>query len=404
MMNEKIYDCIVVGGGISGVSFAYTLSKAGKTVLLLDSEAKIGGQICTEQYERDADYWFEMGAHTCYNSYANLISIINESGFRENVQPLLNYKYVVFAKHKIRSIFSQLSVIRMIPKCFNYFSATKTGKTVKEFFLPIVGEKNYNRLFRYAFRAVLCQPADDYPAEIFLKKRETRDKTYPRKFTFKKGLSSLITHLLSKYNTEYLLKTVAINIGKENEIYTVSTRSGAQFQAKNICLAAGHESTALLMKDLEGKISEDLSAIHTYRIQSVGSIIDKKRIKLKKIAGIISLSDDFLSAVSRDLIKDKKRRSFAFHYDVKYSRKLNIMSDISTEALGIHFTAVWDKKYMEHSLPARRLEDIDIEERIDNLLKNKSIYITGNYFKGLSLEDCVTRSKSEAERFLTLNS
>ncbi|MDR2146612.1 MAG: FAD-dependent oxidoreductase [Tannerella sp.] len=401
-MDEKIYDCIVVGGGISGISFAYYLKNADKTVLLIDNKEHPGGQIETGQYGKDPGFRFEMGAHTCYNSYTNLISIINESGFRENVQPLLKYGYVVYAKNKIGSIFSQLSVLRMIPKFLNYFSATKAGKTVKEYFLPIVGEKNYNRLFRYAFRAVICQPADDYPAEIFLKKRDTRNKTYPRKFTFKKGLSSLMNYLLERYEIENLFSTDVIDVRRENEIYTITTHNGIQFQAKNICLAAGHQTASLLLRYLEKEISGILSDIHTYQIDSMNIMMENKSSKLKKVAGIISLSDSFLSAVSRDLVENGKYRSFTFHYESK-KYGTNEKREISDAVLGISPADVCDAKFSTHSLPLRRMEDIDVENKIDNLLNNKSIYITGNYFKGLAMEDCVMRSKSEAGRFLRSN-
>ena len=37
---------------------------------------------------------------------------------------------------------------------------------------------------------------------------------------------------------------------------------------------------------------------------------------------------------------------------------------------------------------------------LDALLAGKSILITGNYFAGLSIEDCVSRSVKEGERWM----
>jgi len=37
---------------------------------------------------------------------------------------------------------------------------------------------------------------------------------------------------------------------------------------------------------------------------------------------------------------------------------------------------------------------------VDQALARTPIYVTGNYFAGLSIEDCVLRSRDEAQRLL----
>jgi oxygen-dependent protoporphyrinogen oxidase len=51
-------------------------------------------------------------------------------------------------------------------------------------------------------------------------------------------------------------------------------------------------------------------------------------------------------------------------------------------------------------VPALRLGHYDIVNEIDGLLKGKQLYMSGNYFAGLSIEDCVSRSKTEVSRLL----
>jgi protoporphyrinogen oxidase len=402
-MYEKIYDCAVIGGGISGVSFAYYLSKAGKRVLLLDNEVKTGGQIQTEPADVNPDYWFEMGAHTCYNSYAHLLSIIIEEGLREFVQPLLKQDYVVYSQDKIKTVFSELSVLQMLPACFKYFFAHKAGKTIKEYFRPIVGEKNYNNLFRYAFSAVICQPADDYPAEIFLKKRNTRDKTFPRKFTFKQGMSSFIDSILSKCNIESVQSSEIVTVSRENDIFIIEAKDGQRYPTRNVSLATSPQTSAMLLNNVEPEISILLSTISSFQSESLNVIISKDRLNIRETAGIINLSDEFLSAVSRDLVSDERFRSFTFHFEkgkLQLPEQINLICNV----LGIRSSDIIEQKFSKHTLPVRCLQNRNIEKDADSLLKHKPIYLTGNYFKGLSMEDCVTRSKCEAERFLTFNS
>ena len=64
------HDVLVVGGGISGLSLAWKAAQDGKRVLVLEKSARLGGCLHSE---RTADgYWFELGAHTTYNSYGGL--------------------------------------------------------------------------------------------------------------------------------------------------------------------------------------------------------------------------------------------------------------------------------------------------------------------------------------------
>jgi protoporphyrinogen oxidase len=397
-----MYDCIITGGGISGVSFGYYLCKAGKKVLLIDDKKKAGGQIITEKSALSPDYWSELGAHTCYNSYTNLISIINETGLKENVQTLLKYGYVVYSSEQIKSISSQLSVLSMIPSCFRYFGSAKEDKTVKEYFCPITGRKNYDHLFKHAFKAVICQPADNYPAEIFLKKRSSRDKTFPRKFSFKEGLSLIINSLLNNYNIEKHQSSVVEKIRKEGKIFMVETNDGQIFQSRNICLAAGSQTTGLLLKELEPIVSKLISSISVYESESINITVHKEKLKLKETAGVISLSNSFLSAVSRDLVADEKLRSFTFHFE-KGGLNIGEKIDLICKVLDISQDDIIEQTFAEHKLPAMRLRHVDMEGQVRELTRDSSIYITGNYFYGLSIEDCVSRSKYEAGRFLEFN-
>ncbi|MDR1089685.1 MAG: FAD-dependent oxidoreductase, partial [Prevotella sp.] len=300
-MNEATYDCIVIGGGISGISFAHYLGKAGKKVLIVEKNNRIGGRIQTGHSSVDPGYWFELGSHTCYNSYANLLSIVNETGNNERIEPLRKHSFVLYSSGKIKSLFSGVSKLPMVLCCFRYFFADKTGKTTREYFRPLVGTRNYDKLFRNAFRAVICQPADDYPAEIFLKKRKERYKELPRRVTFKGGLSSILNAIVEKNNIEIELSSEVTNIRKTGALFNLETKEGKVLQSQNIALAVNPQISSLLIKNTEDELAKLLFAIPLFHSESLNVVIPKEKLDLKEIAGIIPLSDDFLSAVSRDL-------------------------------------------------------------------------------------------------------
>lgn len=398
-MNRTIYDCIIIGGGISGISFAHYLKKAGKNVLIVEKGERAGGQIQTEHSSANPDYWYEMSSHTCYNSYASLLSILKETNGLDLIQPLDKHSYVLYDSDKIKSLGSAVSKFSMFLHCFRYFFSDKTGKTTREYFCPIVGASNYNRLFRYAFRAVICQPADDYPAEIFLKKRKDREKELPRKYTLKGGISSFLNNIIEKDNLQIDLKSETTGIQKKDNLYVLEASGGKTYYAHNIALATSPQISSQLLKETEEDISGLLASFSIFESESLNVIILKEKLALKEIAGIIPLSDDFLSAVSRDLVEDERLRSFTFHFE-KGRKNDTEKLELICKVLGINEQDILEKRSTSHSLPATRLEHLHLDEKIAEKRKDDNVYILGNYFYGLSLEDCVNRSKVEAERFL----
>lgn len=397
-MSETVYDCVIVGGGISGITFAHYLRKEGKTVLILEKNENPGGQLQTGHLSSQPDYWYELGSHTCYNSYTSLLSIIKEIGKTDLIEPLAKHSFVLYASLKIKSIASEVSKLSCLFHFPRYFFSDKTGKTTREYFRPIVGPSNYDRLFTNAFKAVICQPADDYPAEIFLKKRKDREKEISRRFTFKGGLSSFINEVIEKDNVEVNTQSKVTKVKKEGEIFQITIGNGQTFKAKNIALAANPKISSDLLQSIEPQLAELLSSIPIFESESVNITIANDKIDLKKIAGIISLSNEFLSAVSRDLVDDDRYRSFTFHFEKGKKTEVE-KQDLICRVLNITASDIIEIKSMEHSLPAMRIQHLHMDEKVQTVRKDKNIYMLGNYYYGLSLEDCVNRSKAEFERF-----
>lgn len=391
------YDCIVIGGGISGITFAHYLSQKEKNVLLLEKNEELGGQIHSSTYVDDASFWFELGAHTCYNSYTHLLDIVEDLGLEDELQVLDKGSYVIY-KEKIVSPMEELSLIPLIFNGIKLFFSSRESKTVKKYFKPIVGSKNYDHLFRRMFRAVISQEADDYPAEMFLKRRNGRYKQFPKKISFKGGLQKFIKHIADRSTFDVKTKTEILSIEKNDDYYKLTSVDGKVFQAKSIAVATLPSIASKLLKRINIDISELLTSIESIESESINIVVDKKDLSLKEIAGIIPVSDDFMSAVSRDLVFHPYLRSFTFHFQrKKYSQEEKL--DLITQVLNIPKSAILDVHEALHSLPALQLKHLSKIKEIDSLLQNRSIYLLGNYFYGLSIEDCIQRSREEATRF-----
>lgn len=400
-MEQKQYDCIIVGAGISGLSFAHYLVQQGKKVLVLEKNSTIGGEVQSAIFEEDKNYWRELGAHTCYNSYTHLLNIVKDLGVEKEIQQLNKGSYVIYGKGRIKSVMSELKFLSLLFNGVKLFFSSREGKTVEEYFGNIVGKGNYKHLFTRLFRAVLSQNADQYPAESFLKKRAGRDENFPRKFSFKKGQHHLLNLIVEKNNIQVLNNATSTDIqyNKENESFTISIEEGKYYTTNKLALATPPNISAQLIKGLEPQLANLLETIPMFHSQSMNVLVDKEKLKIKTVAGIIPTSDEFLSAVSRDLVENKKYRSFTFHFE-EDSKTEEEQLDFICHVLKIDRNDILEKVSAKHILPSLRLSHLQMDKQVKAAQKNKNIYLVGNYFYGLSLEDCVNRSSDEAQRFL----
>lgn len=399
-MSNKTYDCVIVGAGISGISFAHYLAQQGKQVLIVEKNAQIGGEIQSAIYEADSNYWREMGAHTCYNSYTHLLNIVKDLGIEDQLQPLDKGSYVIYDGSEIKSVMSEIKFPSLILNGLKLFFSSRKDKTVKEYFGNIVGQKNYEHLFTRLFRAVLSQNADQYPAESFLKKRDGRYEDFPRKFSALKGLHHLLDLMVEKNNLELITNCDVSKIqhNSESRDYTLTTLDGTQYRAKTLAMATPSNVSAQLLAPLEPQLAEALNTITMFRSQSVNVVVKKEDLALKTVAGIIPTSDEFLSAVSRDLVQHESLRSFTFHFPENDKTKDEHLHTLC-RVLKIEKNQILETSHTKHILPSLRLEHRDIASQVTESRKHDNIYLLGNYFYGLSIEDCVNRSWDEAQRF-----
>lgn len=400
-MSNKTYDCVIVGAGISGISFAHHLAQQGKRVLIVEKNAQIGGEIQSVIYEGDSNYWREMGAHTCYNSYTHLLNIVKDLKIEDQLQTLDKGSYVIYDGTEIKSVMSEIKFPSLILNGLKLFFSSRKDKTVKEYFGNIVGHKNYEHLFTRLFRAVLSQNADEYPAESFLKKRDGRYEDFPRKYSAQKGLHHLLNLMVVKNNLEVITNTEIseIEYNNETEDYRLTTLDGTQYIAPSLAMATTSNVSAQLLANIEPQLSTVLNTISMFRSQSVNVVVKREDLELKAVAGIIPTSDEFLSAVSRDLVHHESLRSFTFHFS-ESDKTLGQLLELICRVLKINRNQILETTSTKHILPSLRLSHRDIATQVADIKKNDNLFLLGNYFYGLSIEDCVNRSWDEAQRFL----
>ncbi len=120
---------------------------------------------------------------------------------------------------------------------------------------------------------------------------------------------------------------------------------------------------------------------------------DLNRRHLPPLAGLIAVDDVFYSAVSRDYVPDPLWRGFAFHFQPGAMGHADQLK-CACRALGVGTDRVAEVAQVANRLPALRKGHADLVAKLDETLAGARMGITGNWFIGVSIEDCLTRSRA----------
>jgi protoporphyrinogen oxidase len=315
----------------------------------------------------------------------------------DRLTPKAKVGYRLWREGRRRSILSALHPLELAMSLPRAFSGKKAGRSVKDFYGGAVGRRNYEDLFGPAFRAVICQDADEFPAELLFR-RKPRRKEVLRSFTFPGGLSDIPRAIAAQDGLEVRTGSAVAGIRRDASRFRLIMEDGAELTCVNLTLAVPPDvASGLLTRDFS-ELAGIIGGIGVEEVESLALCIPAERLShLPPIAGLIAVDDAFNSAVSRDYLADAKRRGFTFHF------RPGILSpeaqvDRACAALGIDRDGIAGLERVLNRLPALRVGHDTTVARIDAALANTRLAITGNWFLGVSIEDCLTRSHGEQER------
>ncbi len=396
---ESHYKIAIIGGGISGISFAHFAAWKNYSSIIIEARDKIGGCIETYYSTKAHDFWLELGTHTVYNSYQHLIDYCNQKGLLEQLQKRNKYPFKLLINNKICSIIPQLNLMRAGLGWPLFKFTTAKDKSVKEYFSFVFGKQNYNTILRYCFDAVLCQNSRDFPADFLFKTRK-KNKNLPRSFTFKNGMSSLFNNCENEVFT-IRTNTTCNGIYYQNNTWHIKTNH-SELTADKLILATPWHITQKLLKDINHPLADLPHQPTLSNLITVALIVDQDKVKhIKPLNGLIGVNQSFYSIVSRDVIDHEKYRGFTIHFKpenhdiisliTKFLAKLNIPND-----------ALIDTYIKTNSLPCYQTHHSRFLTSLNKrLVQDNSLYLTGNYLTRLAVEDCVKRSYEEFLRLVS---
>lgn len=390
----ETFDCIVIGGGASGLVSASRLARAGRRVLVLEASDRLGG--CIHTWRPSPDFWLELGAHTAYNSYGPLLEALADRGRLGELLTREKLGYRFFEKDG--STASPMKRLSFLEAAFSLplgIGKAKPGRSVAEWFGGLLGKGNYRRLLSPAFAAVLSQPADAFPAE-WLFRRKPRMKAAPRKYTFPGGLQGLIEALAE--NAPFAVRTGAPAgaIARDGAGFRVETRDGL-LACRQLVLAVPVDTAASLLEEAYPDIARPLSTFPMSSSEALAVALPAAKVNLPAVAGLIGADDDFFSVVTRDPVPHAKLRGFTFHFrpgrldrEQKLARAAQVLG-----ATPADFPHV--REYLNR-LPSPGVEHPRRVADIDARLAGEPLALVGNYLNGLSIGDCAERAVTETDR------
>ena len=392
------YDLLIVGAGISGLSMAHYAAGAGLNALVLEQDGRVGGCLHSHRFTGELDgFWLELGAHSSFNSYGNFLAILERIGLLGRLQRRAKVGFRLFADGAVRAIPSQLHVLELLPAPFRLLGSNKAGRGVADYFGRIVGPRNYAEVFEPAFDAVICQPAADFPADCLFRSRPRR-KDVPRGFTLSGGMQTIADILADRPGIRIESNQPAREIRRDGEGFLVRT-DGGSFTARSLCLATPVAVAARLLQTEFPELAARLARIRMAEVETVGVAVPKARSSLPPMAGLIGRNEAFYSAVSRDTVPDPAHRGFTFHFRpgvLDEEDKLNRIARV----LNVPRAALDSGNVVGkiNQLPALRVGHGELIRAVDDALAGNRLALAGNYFTGVAIEDCVTRSRGEFER------
>jgi UDP-galactopyranose mutase len=261
----------------------------------------------------------------------------------------------------------------------------------------LVGRRNWQRVFSPLLAAVPSQHADGFPAEMLFKRRPRRPD-FPRTFTLQNGLGTLVERLAGAPGLTLRTGNAAEALARTTAGYAVTGADGTQTLARCLALALPPDEGARLLAPLLPAAAAALARVSVTTVDSVGVALAKSDLPWPRLMGLAARDDSFFSIVSRDVVPHERLRALTFHFRPGQGRDERLARIAAvTGAPPSRFVHM--AEHRSH-LPSPALGHAEIVRDLDRALAGTGIYVTGNYFGGLAIEDCVLRSRAEAERML----
>jgi oxygen-dependent protoporphyrinogen oxidase len=446
---------VVVGGGISGLTVAYLLSRESKEVdvSVLESEERPGGKIWTDRVD---GFLPERGANGFLDNKPRTLELCRSLG----IEPLRSNEN---AKKRYIFFDGQLNALPESPPSFlksNLISfpgklrmayeliAPKgpEDETVADFILRRLGREALERLIDpmvsgvfagdpYKMSITSCFPRikeleTEYGSlvrALFKIKKQRKKEKGPevsaapagRLTSFYDGAQTIIDALVRNLGERVKTGVPVLGIEKSGSVYELNTPEGVM-SAEVVVFASPAYASSVILREFDREIAKILAGIPYpslsvvclgYKKESVGHALDGfgfliPHIEGKRILGTLWDSSIFPNrapeghVLLRTMIGGAQSPELAMLDDEALvstvMKDLKPIVSLKTEPDMVSVYR-WEKAIPQYLLGhGKKLASI--EERLKN---HPGLYITGNACRGVGINDCVENSYKLSESILS---
>jgi oxygen-dependent protoporphyrinogen oxidase len=446
---------IIVGGGISGLSLAYLLleQKPSLDLLVLESEKKAGGKIWTEKVE---GFLCEGGVNGFLDNRPRTLELasrlrlapIRSSDkaqkryiFSDNKLHLLPDSPLSFFSSNLLSLYGRIRILYEIlaPR------GKQDEESLADFAKRRLGIEAYEKLIDPMASGIYagdpekmslksCFPRifeleEKYGSLIraMIKLKKEAKKTGKKVgagpggvlTSFYDGMEVLIIALKNYLGDRLKTESRVVSIDKKGDTYIVFLSDNSSFEAEGVIIASPAHSTSEIVRDFNKKLSQTLGEIPYPPVSVVCFGYKKDRIKQpldgfgflvpkregRKILGTLWDSSIFPNRAPEGYILLRSMLGGARSAEVALQgdeRLIDTVMDDLKDVMGIGVNPDFIKIYRhEKGIPQYLLGHEKRLAEIDRIVRPyKSLYITGNSYRGIGVNDCIENSYKLAERIV----
>jgi oxygen-dependent protoporphyrinogen oxidase len=455
----KVTQAVVIGGGITGLSAAWTLQKAGISYALLEKEPRFGGKIITGQIDSaEGISLIDGGPESFVTRKPEVWELAHELGLEESIivpqsetsgmhilhegvvypvplQPL------AFLRSKIMSLRGKL---RMLREPFIAPRMDDADESLASFVRRRLGDEALQRFIGPVLGGIYnANPEEQsilYTSPIMreletvhgslvkgqiatMRRRREQRKTAttplpPRFIAFRHGSQELVSALLQQLSGDLYTSTTIRNIEKHAAGYRISLEEGDVIETQVIILATPANAAAHLLKALAPDASDKLREIRHGNIGTISLLYRSDELPAGlEVRGLMiprkeKRAIDAITWTSTR-IPDRAPEGYTLirvffgggapqlvqesEKEIAEVVQAELQALLEIRASPLDFRVYrWIDSY-----PRADVGHLTKVDQIEELLP-VGIYLAGASYRGLGVPDCVQQGKSAAQTALSL--
>jgi len=428
----------VIGGGISGLTTAFLLKRKGLDVTVFEAADRPGGNV---QTIRKDGYTIEQGPNSLLKA-PRIVDLVRMLGLESEViaaNPEAQKRYILFdgkleamgPKSFVNGYFSLKTVLALAREPF-VRSKSPEGESVAEFVSRRISSEFLDKAIdpfvsgvyagdphdlsmRSAFPK-LYEMERDFGSLImgtFRRKVEKPDPSFPRTFSFRDGLKTLIDKLASEIGEGDM--RFGAKVESIDDLGGRSRVNGEEFDAVVISTPAW--VAAKLVSDRDAHLADTLASVNYPQVAVAVTGFKSGKIgrKLDGFGFLIPSKEKrpilgtlFHSAVFPERSPEGYQLLMTFIGGVRSGDRLDEMTDedvkrLVTEQLGELLEVrgeadMFHLKRWKRAIPQYRVGYEEVTAECAAFEKsNPGLYFCSNFYRGISMSDCVKNAFQTAE-------